>query len=100
MYIREIQVGAKVANLTPSQMYRHNSKLRACEHEIFRVDQAARVGLRHSIYGQGLGTAIKMLLGKELAEDHALLQEGSDLNTMLEDLFLASHTTVCKHCSY
>ena len=84
--------GGNVANLAPAQVFRHNPKLKACEHEMFRMDQAARVGLRHALYGQWLGTAVKMLLRNELGEDHALLREDSDLNTMLEELFLASHT--------
>ena len=98
--VRQRNEGAdKAATLTPQQIYKNNPRLRACEHELFRIDQAARAGLRFAVYGQWLGTAIKMLLRNELGEDHRLLSEGSDLDKMLGEMFLSTHVTSKQFCT-
>ena len=89
----------KATPLTSKTVYKHNPTRRACEHELYRIDQAARVGLKYTVYSQWVGTAMKMLMAKELGPDHPLVREGSEFNKMFDELFLSSHIASKQFCN-
>jgi hypothetical protein len=90
--MKENQGGSKTSDTAKvSKTFKFSNPQRSAQElGLHKVDQAARVGMKYSVYSQWLTLGLKTILKGELGEDHPLLRPEGDVCQIINELLAAS----------